>query len=742
MNRDSSDRSREDIILSSLKRNFERILLEASLTLSNKETADNSFFIGTSLWVLERRLRHGSLPDRFNSIPSTIEQKYSGFKTLEAEMAFNVGLVRDAICDLSGPIIEEVETGIPPSWAPALVRLLSDDRLCPIQASLSSPQSFPTTTFLVDEEENPISVDINYASKWIDICCSLEHQNLVTDWNAKQKLVDIFGRFVMWHLDIISHSLKPRDIARRFHSTPSPLTEIPGTLNKLVKFLFDNRRFLEPSNGNAWLLALSDSPTDNPNWKANPAGLQKWDTITLSDSEIVNIKEHFNDWNMNFSTSSLLHPLGGRKKITEKSLAPGFYHVTAVDPLTQSISLLLYTELQDTKSEKPTESIPLEEIREWVELEIRQEDGFITLEELANRWLSTRGISFNKALKPHGHKASSLMELIVIEREDLYSVFDNSVTKSGLKLRVLKQGEDRETLDAIATTMNSIQVTNRSNKWLTNWPIPDEPEKIWDMMREVSAELRSIPTEKWEEHASQSGKLEFRWAQRFRRLIFVQATHNDNWSRKTHHTDVRGTPSDISPHGLLNNMVGAILAASKKDVEIDHKFISDYLDDLRESVLALSDEPHNPIDSWNLIEEKSQLQRTNLSEHARSHIKQQERTWALKRRQAKFGPVVSSPNLISDYLFAFSETPKSKDEFLACAKKAYSRRIKSSRTRYVGIRKSDEYVWKFWGIGTEKGLPPMESIILLLTEAGLSEDEIARLLMRSTQVKYPHTEEE
>ena len=180
----------------------------------------------------------------------------------------------------------------------------------------------------------------------------------------------------------------------------------------------------------------------------------------------------------------------------------------------------------------------------------------------------------------------------------------------------------------------------------------------------------------------------------------------------------------------------------EKDIEIDHKFISDYLDDLRESVLALSDATHNPIDSWNSIEELSHMQQANLSEQARSLIKKQERRLAWKKREAKFGPVCNSPNLISDYLLAFSETPKSEDEFLAYAKKAYNERIKSSRTRYIGIGKSDKYVWKYHDIGAEKGLSPKESIILLLTYAGLSEERIAQLLMDSKKVKYPHAEEE
>ena len=79
------------------------------------------------------------------------------------------------------------------------------------------------------------------------------------------------------------------------------------------------------------------------------------------------------------------------------------------------------------------------------------------------------------------------------------------------------------------------------------------------------------------------------------------------------------------------------------------------------------------------------------------------------------------------------------------AKKAYSERIKSGRTRYVGVGKSDKYVWKFWGLGRDLELPPEspeEVIKLFLLNAGLLEDKVKSLLEQSRKVQYPYAEKE
>ena len=92
----------------------------------------------------------------------------------------------------------------------------------------------------------------------------------------------------------------------------------------------------------------------------------------------------------------------------------------------------------------------------------------------------------------------------------------------------------------------------------------------------------------------------------------------------------------------------------------------------------------------------------------------------------EYGPIVDSRYLISDYVAALSKSPQSDSEFRNYVNENYRMRVKSSRTRVQGIKKSDEQIWNIYNEDITK--EPLDVVKELLTRAGLKDQEIEDLL--------------
>lgn len=144
-----------------------------------------------------------------------------------------------------------------------------------------------------------------------------------------------------------------------------------------------------------------------------------------------------------------------------------------------------------------------------------------------------------------------------------------------------------------------------------------------------------------------------------------------------------------------------------------------------EHLVKASRRTTDPTVSWLTKTEERKQRKSETSE--RPAVKE-------RKRSAEFGPVARSFRLISDYLRSLSGKPKTLNEFNDLNEKFYRRRITASRSRYLGVQKSDKLVWAAYNDEKNVYLTPEAVLKQVLLEAGLTEEEAHSLLEQSKDV--------
>ena len=653
----------------SMIQGFEDEVLEACLELSIQEKADNARFVDEALSILERT--DGSIP-------------YARLMLLS---------------ELSIPIIEQVESGASPKWSNRLARMLADPRFSPVTSN-------PSLT--TESAEITRKLFLSYAIKWAHICIAMDTRSHIVNLEDKRSIIRSIVSLLLWIEEVDFDTSKITEV------------QLDEFRLDLEDFLFTNRNHLDFNSNNFVLIAslLRRLPElVRPDWRGSPGTMKVYDLIPINKSDIPALSTHFGSWKPNFRRGSLYTaPTTETSEITPKQFSQYshpdsgliLFVVSNVDNMSQTVDLCIYPELvPPTKPEGEGPSV--EEIREWLVAIISKQEGFIRVSMLGHLWRKEHGISLREALKQTDLTPNILIQNICEETGD-YFLTDRE--DAGGRIRRLGPNEDLSILSQFEPS------TDESKKWLGDWGLPGE-KSMANMLVKVSEDLYSLPVEEWD-------VLKRFRVSRFYTLIVTQAINTEKYKREK-----LRVKTDISPLGLLENMIEAIMAKCKRtDDDLDQEYLGEQLREIRGAAKRHLDQMEDD-DLGEQLSWSSDMKPTRRLSLPMSKQKEAKRAEVEAKRN--FGPVVSSAHLISDYLYALQQEPESLEDLCAHVNESYRNRVKSSRTRITGHKKSDEQVWTVSLSITSKS--PEEVILELLRRAKIPKKKSLELVDKAKRIR-------